>query len=437
MPQTLALVDTVLKTFYVQKVVNLINKKTTMLDIFEDGDASGLTVDGKNVVYALRTNRNQGVGAVGSGKVLPKAGYQETVNVTIPHRYTYGRIQLEAQTIKQSKTNKGAFIKALTLEMNGLKDDMSKARNRMLWGDGTGVLAKVSGGALASATTINVKDPGGVTGSVNGARFLQPGMSIAIIRSATPATASDSDIVGTGSAVTAVSTNGASITISAGGFGAVALNDGDLIVAQPAGTDSSAQTSINREPMGLRGLVDDGTYQSSIFGVSRTTYPKFKANIISLGDVFNVDSADRVLDLCEERGNGEVKKIVGHHSAVREYEKLCMQFKRYLGKDAKNPDLGFTQNGADLTFSDRPMVKDRMAPYNQFYFIDASSATRYALVNAEWADEDGTILLRTTDNTDSYEARFRIFDNFMIDNMNSCGRLDDLQGATIDPINVE
>lgn len=438
MPQTLTNIDALLKSFYRDVLVNLINNDTRLLDIFTKGDAKSLSSDGRNVIYPIITNRNQGVGAIGAGKVLPRAGYQETTDVTVPFRYTYGRIQLEEQAIAQSETNKGAFIKGLTLEMDGLKRDMARIRNRMLFGYGVGILCRVDGSHSSSATTINVRDPGGFTGSVNGARFLQTNQTIAVIRNATPTSAADADIIGTGATISAIAANRASITISAGGFGAVTLNDGDMIVAQPAGSDSNAQTSVNREPMGIQGIVDDGTYLATLHGVSRTTYPQLNSSVITLNGAISIDVMDRALDISDERGNGNIKRIVAHHSIVREYEKILISMKRYVNKDgAMNPDAGFSNNAKDLEFSGIPITKERMAPYGTMFFIDSSSAVRYALKDGEWADRDGTVLLRTPDNIDAYEARFRIFDNFMIDRPDSCARIDGIQGATVDVIGVE
>jgi len=433
--QTLTTVDKVLKDFYRDVLVNLINNDTRLLDIFAKGDAKSLSVNGRDVIYPIITNRNQGVGSVGEGKVLPKAGYQEVANVTITPAYTYGRIQLTKQAIALSETNKGAFVKALTLEMDGLKRDMARLRNRQLFGYGVGILCKVNGVHGVSATTIAVKDPGGFSGTSNGARFLQKNQSIAVIRNATPTSASDSDIVGTAVTISSIASDKKSIVVATGGVGAVALADGDLIVSAPAGDDSSAQTSVNREPMGITGMVDDGTYLSTIFGVSRTTYEQMKANVITLNDAISIDAMDRALDLSDERGGGKIGRIVAHHSIIREYEKLAINLKRYVNNEnTSKPDLGF---GKDLEFSGVPMIKERMAPYGTMFFLDSSSAVRYSILDGEWANDDGTILLRTPDNTDAYEARFRIFDNFMIDRPDSCSRIDGITGATVDVVSAE
>ena len=133
--------DAVLKDDYRPVIISLLNKKTRLLDLFTkntDVDQS----DGRQKVYPIHTGRNEGVGSVSEGNNVPTAGNEETGQVKVPYKYTYGRIQLTAQTIKASKTSKGAFKSAMKLEMNNMVTNLAKLRNRQLWGHGVGILAR-------------------------------------------------------------------------------------------------------------------------------------------------------------------------------------------------------------------------------------------------------------------------------------------------------
>src|SRR3990167_1290195 len=120
----LSAIDAALKDDYGPGIVNVLNNQTKLLDLFTKNGDKSLSVDGRNVIYPIQYGRNSGTGAVGENKTLPAAGNQVTVSKTITYKYNYGRIQLTKQTIEASKTSKGAFIKAMTLETKGLVADL-------------------------------------------------------------------------------------------------------------------------------------------------------------------------------------------------------------------------------------------------------------------------------------------------------------------------
>lgn len=420
--------DSMLKDDYGPKVVSLINKRVKLLDMFTKNGDTSLAADGRQVLYPIHTSRNTGAGAVGENKTLPVAGNQGTSQVKIPYRYNYGRIQLTTQTIKASKTNKGAFKKAMEFEMKGMVNDLARQRNRQLWGFGVGILCRVNAGQ-GSGTTINVKDPYGVTGTVGAARLIQLGDNIVFVRNATPTSATDSDIVGsTGSrTVSSIASDFSSVTFDAA-TGAT-LNDNDMFVLSPG--DSDTQSSVNKETMGLLGIVDDGTYVGTLFNITRSSTLQYKSTVLTLNGDLSFDVLQRLEDLCDEKG-GPINQWHSHHSVRREYIKLLIVAKRFVGDQNMNPDAGIAGAALTdkLTFNEKPWKADRMAPYGTIFGIDSSNAVRYVNCEGEWADDDGTILLRIVDK-DVYEGRFRVFDNFHIERPDTCGRIDGVN-ATVD-----
>lgn len=429
----LTAIDAVLKDFYGPVIISLLNNKVKLLDLFTKNGDKSLAADGRNVKYPIQYGRNVGVGSVGESKTLPAAGNQQTTSVTIPYRYTYGRIQLTKQTIEASKTSKGAFKKAMELETKGLVNDLRRERNRQMWGFGVGMLCRVSG-TQGAGTSILMKDRHGVAGATGAATLLQAGDVVAVVRNATPSSATDSDIQVV-RAVSSISADGNTVTFSA--TTGTTLNDNDFLVRAPAGTSVTDESSLNKEPMGLLGLVDDGTYVSTLHGVSRTTYPNFKSPVISLNGNFSFDLMQRAEDLTDEKGDGEVDVILSHHSVRREYLKLLFQMKRFTNEGGMKPDAGYSGAAVkeDVEWSNKPWKAERMAPYGMIFGINKSSMVRYVNCEGEWADDDGTILLRTL-NKDIYEGRYRVFENFALDDPQSCFRIDGV-AATVDVTLVE
>ncbi len=129
--------DAVLKEDYEKTVITLYSNKVKALNMFSKESGSW---EGREVTYPLNVSRNQGVMFTSENGLLPDAGNQGYAQTKIPIRFTHGRIQLSIQVIKHSRSNKGAFKRAMDQEMSGLIRDLARDRNRAMFSDGNGTL---------------------------------------------------------------------------------------------------------------------------------------------------------------------------------------------------------------------------------------------------------------------------------------------------------
>lgn len=425
-----------LKEFYRDVIVKQISDATTALDLFTKGDADGMEVGGKYVTYPMHFGRNTGAGSIGEDKTLPVAGNQQTADVQIPYKSTYGRMRLTGQIMEASKMPKGAFKKALSMEMDNLVMDVSRQRNRQLLGFGVGIMARVNG-SNASGTTVNLKDAGGVAYNTAGGtpigagRFLQVGDYIVFVRNATPTSAADSDIVGSTVIVkvSTIATDLNSITVSA--TTGATLNDNDMVVLSPG--QLVTESSVNREVMGLQGIVDDSTYITTLHAISRSTYPQWKGTVLSATGAFNLKTLQRAENLAQERG-GAAKKyvLISHQSVKQEYVTLLQTIKRFVNDGTKSPDLG--SDLSEVKWNNHEWRVDRMCAYGTIFGVDPTYNLHYENSPGDFVDTDGTILLRVADK-DAYEGRWRIIDNFTNDKPCTNFRLDGIT-ATVDVTSV-
>ena len=405
MSATLTTFDAMLKEFYIDKVPEAVNQKITLKDHFAKRTDS--KVDGRRVIYPIHVGRNTGVGAIAEGGNLPTAGNQQYVDMIVPFRYNYGRIQLTAQAMKQSMTSKSAFRKAVDEEIKRAAKDVGREINRQMFGFGRGDLCHVDG--AQSSTTLNVKNPGGVVGAVNAARFLRKGDVIALVTSA--------GVFNAAVTVVSVAANLSSIVVTP----TVAANDNDRIVrCSTAASTSLNDTGYANEVMGLLGHIDDATYASTYHGISRSSYPIMNSYVLDANGDLKLETIQQAFDGADQLGNGVIKVLFGHHTARAEYLGLLQTFRRYVDAAAKSPDGGFkgAALASDIEYSEKPWKVDRDAPYGMIFGIDDSNMFRYVVSEAEWAEEDGRILMRVA-GVDAYEARFRIFDNYACDTPNS------------------
>ena len=253
-------------------------------------------------------------------------------------------------------------------------------------------------------TTVEVKSPGNVTGSVNANRYLYgdttSGMTIAVLLAATPTT-----IKFTGT-ITGVNPDGTDITTSA----AVTAADGDLIVIAQTAT----QNSYGKEPEGMLAHVDDGTYINLYHNINRTTFPVVKSHVVTGVGPLSLDAIQQPIDAVSIKVGKSVDLFFAEHSIRRAYLALLEADRRYTGADLMSPDGGTKAakkpTGRNITYGDIPFVIDRDCPYGMLFGIRKDSFVRYVEDEGSWADDEGSVL-KWVPGFDEYTAFYKIFEN--------------------------
>lgn len=414
--------DAVLKEVYIGPIRSQLNSKTVLLDAFTKGDIKKYRWEGREVVIPMRTGRNySGVKAVAEGGQLPTPGYQAYKDLKIPMCFVEGRIQLTAQVMKASQSDKGAFAQAMRTEQQGLVDDLARQRNRYLCGAGTGILAVVS--ATATSATVTVKNPGGVVGTTNPVRFIKTGMIVA------------NDTAGVINWVDTVATVASSSTFTTTSSHTSTV--GDNITLGQANAGSTADGSNGLEPMGVLGLVDSTTYVSTIFGIDRSNSANafFRSNILPSVGTLSMDLIQRGIDNTEEVSGEVIDGWYSHQSVRREVLKLTDADRRYTDAFLKSPDPG---TKAGQFKEDLPLVGMGVKVVKDFAYGTLMGVNKDHMIwlpetEGEWADDDGTVLFRVP-NVDAYEARYRLFENFACDKGNANVRYDGITATVTDAV---
>lgn len=405
-----------------------INNSTRSLTHFKQKSESDKW-EGEVYVESLHSGRNQGVKAAAERGLLPDADRQKYLELRVPDRYVYGSVELTAQIIKEAKTNRASFVNAMEAEMSGMVKDIAVQCERMIWMAGNGQLALVNG-AGASTTTLNVDTPGGVAGATNGARFLKPNMVIAIHASG----AAPSNTPNAVRTVVSLAADGTSVILNSAVSAAEAVDNGWVTVG--VSRNSVLEGSVNLEPEGILSLVDDGTIKATLFGLSRTTNPIFKAKRFTSVAALDENILQRADHAADELSDSMPNWLTGHHSVHREYFRLMSGDRRYTGEHLVDPDVGAgVGKKKELKYNNRRIEIARYAPYGQLFGIDDTHLKRYVNTEGEWADEDGSVLARVS-GQDVYQAYYRKFGNFGILQCNGCWILDGIT-VTVDVNNAD
>jgi hypothetical protein len=142
-----------------------------------------------------------------------------------------------------------------------------------------------------------------------------------------------------------------------------------------------------------------------------------------------MDVLQRGIDNGEEVSGEVIDQFIAHASVRREVLKIQDADRRYT-TDKMRPDIG-TEAGAfktDLSIATIPCKVDKDFAYGTLVGVVKDHLFWIPEVEGEWADEDGSILFRVQ-NVDAYEARFRVFENFLSDRGNAHVRWDGINAT--------
>lgn len=299
MPATLQTLEDVLKTDYLPTVREQVNNKANYFSMKLTQKAKKIDGDGKGFHIAHHTGRNSGVGAGTELGDLPVAGQQGYDSSKGNVAYIHGRLQVSNATIQASKRDETSYVRALTSEVKGLTTDLINFRQRTFFGDGSGVLGKIT--AAGSLTTLKVDD----------VKCFFIGQAVDIYT--LPSTS-----VATGRIVTNVDYDAKEITISGAAIAAVV---GQVIVS--AG-------SLNLEPMGLGGIISNSV---TLQGIDPASNGWWKANVLgNSGTPRAISEAliRNLIDRIDMVSGKEVEWLVTTHGVRAAYEAVLGSMKRYV-----------------------------------------------------------------------------------------------------------
>lgn len=387
MGATLTTVNAITKEIYGPRIVDQMENEITLTKRIEKTSRGTVSeVGGKYVTFPLKVKRNHGIGYRNELEALQSAGQQGWQSVRVPLRYGYGRVHMSGQSIKLADKNYQAFASAMTEEMEGLKTDLAKDTNRILWGDQTGKI--LTFGAAAATNTLPV---------TAGFQYVEVGMVIDIMDVETlPATvATNRTITAYNKGANTITIDGAAVTTTAGDF---AVRTGNYL----------------KETHGLQSLVNAST--ATLFNLSSTTEPLWQSEVDSTGGAI---SESRMIAMCDRlRQNGGRPSVIFTDLGTRRaYFNLLTTQRRFT--DTKTFEGGF--KGLAFSYDDDiPVVTDVDAVAGSMYFLREDDFKIYQESDWDWEDTDGSIWKWVT-GFDAFEAMIKKYWEFAIERRNTQG----------------
>lgn len=420
MSLTLTTADEVLKEDYKGPVREQLNNNTFLLTQVASNTED---VVGRHAVVPIHTSRTTGVGARAEGGTLPTAGSQGYKDVRVPLRRNYGRIQISGPVIQAMSTDRGAFIRAIESEMDGLKSDLSRDVNRQLHGTSNGVIATC--GTTSSSTTLQLI--GTTTETQLRQAFNDGGMVIDI------GTVADPDAVASSRTVTGVDYDNQTITISGA---AVSTTSGTHFIFRH-GNGGASDNSGNPggadgqyELTGLQSIVDDTADIQTIDTSAVTTWQSKVYDNGGTNRAISENLINRAIQRTEIGSGEQISLLLSGDAVNRAAASLLTATRR----NVDNVDLEAGYAGIKWTAlgegqrrqgTGTVLVWDQDCVENTMYGLCTDKLVQYVGSDWDWMDNDGAVLSRVS-NQDAYEATMFKYHELATTKRNAHFRIDDI-----------
>lgn len=405
---------------------------------YNDIPKSDRECGGLGYVFDIAMNRVQSIGGRGDDQHTPIPSVPTFVQGTINPVNIYGTLKVTGEAIAKAKNNIQSFVNILQYQMEDAYISMKNDLNRQCANDGFGEVAQLSEASDAlttSTTTWTITCDNDV-----GVMYLQEGMQVDFYDGASVDESSCGSIVDSvdfQNKTAEMKPNDGTIknahpivafrsyTIATD---AVPVNTTTRVVKIGARDASHASTDTKYEMSGLDAIYDNGTAVGSFEGISETTYPKWKANILSNSNVDRELSIDLMLQACNVSravSGMTVDTVRTGLGQARKYVNLLAPDVRFQPQQLRG---GYTT----LEFAAGTGVKlviDPMIRPGSMYFEPSGVIQRYELEPLGWMDDDQ--VMHKVSNYDAYELGLVIRTNLGCERRNCLTKLTDLAEPTL------
>ena len=359
---TLQTADNALKEVYLGVVADQLN--TSINPLLAKINQTTSDVWGKEIRKLAPYGINGGIGAGDEDGQLPTAAGNAYAQFVLELKNLYGKIEISDKAIRASQSSAGAFVNLLNAEMEGLIKASSFNFGRMLYGDGSGILATITTNTTNTVTVDNVKN-------------IIEGMMVDIIDASTGTPVTNGTALRITSINRATKTATLSGTFTSGAF-------------EPSSTTYAlcVQGSYGKEITGLSAIFKD---TGSLYGLNRSQYswmiPYMKD--ISTGET-PTDISDVVMqtaiDQLEEVADSKVDFIVCSAGVKRNYQEYFTSYRT-------NVDIMELAGGYKaMSYNGIPLVSDRFVAPNTMYLLNTKEFNLHQLCDWQWLEgEDGRV----------------------------------------------
>ena len=361
---TLTSAENALKTLYLGVVADQLN--TNVNPLLARIAQTSSDVWGKEIRKLAPFGINGGIGAGTEDGELPGAASNNYAQFVLTLKNLYGTIEISDKAIRASQNSAGAFVNLLEAEMEGLIKASRFNFGRMLFGDGSGVIAKAASQAGNVITVDSVKN-------------VIEGMVVDVV------SATSKSVTVSARRITDVDRSAKTVTLSGASIAASTVAEGDYL---------TVQGSYGNELTGLGAIFGSS---EKLYGLTRTAnkwLTPYKATASAITDVV----IQKAIDTLDEVAGSAADFIVCSAGVKRAYQE-------YLVTNRSNVDVMNLQGGYKaISYNGIPIVSDRFAPDGTMYILNTSDFHLHQLCDWRWLEGDDGRVIKQVANKPVYTA---------------------------------
>lgn len=330
-------------------------------------------------------------GSVGSGS-LPETNVYQQENATLTRKKMYARILLDREAIVTSKGEDAAFEQATKRQVKKGVESWNRNLERCLFAFENGLIFKGDG-------STNV--------SVSGADYTIVADSSLWVRSFV----AKKDYLNSYTAVPALET--ASWEVKS-----VTASSRTVVLTLRSGTTTIANGATTTHKFYMQNSKDNDV--DSILRICKATSSTLygitvgegwqSAQIDANAAGLTTDLVNQLVTEVEFQSGESPTLLVTSYKQYRKFQDLLGDRLRYMTQSNRDPvfkKAGFNFKAIEWNTQNGPigMIASRMCPDDHMFALNMDNITLFMAEAPKWADEDGTVLLRSA-TADAYEARY-------------------------------
>ncbi len=429
---TLTAVTDTLKNVYGEGLENQFQDEVTTYNQFPKSDRKP---GGKGYVFGIRNARAQGVGGRAESGKLPDPLVGKYDQGTISPKFIYGSLRLTGPMIEAAKGRVAAFVDGLADQMDDIYQSIKVDMNRQCWSDGFGLIATLS--AASDAPTLSGSTTWTVTcDNDRGLMYAKEGMLVDFYSGAGICTASYQAAarISTINYSTKACemepnaktylTNHPNSTIAAYNPTSTAVVTGAYMVKMGARDSAHATTDTAADITGLDGIFDDSTLITTFEGINASTYPSWRANMLTNSSVNRELSMDLMLqasDLTRLKAGGQKVQMRMGLGQRRKYANLMLPDVRFSPGKLVGGYETLTFAGGDGSVE---LIIDPVAQPNKIYVQPEGNIKKYELAPLGWGNLDQKMHQRS--GYDEYDCFVRLYTQLGTEHRNALTLIGDL-----------
>ena len=389
---TLSTADKALKSVYLGVIGNQLNYGANAL--LSRIKQTTNNVYGNEIIKSTSYGISGGIGAGSETDALAQAVNKKYAQFKTTLKNLYGTLEISDKAIRCSQNNAGAFVNLLNEEMESLIKSSTFNLGRMLYGDGTGVLGKITVANEEADTEF----------TVDNVRNFAINQCVKLLSSA-----------GTGYNATY---NSMMVVEN------VDVANSKIILDHPAEASFkdlklAVANGFNRELTGLGAIF--GT-SSTLYGVNRSQNkwlkPYTKTAVGNISESAMQTAIDEIADTA-----GSDVDFIACSSKVRRYYQDCIKsYKRNI--DVMDLQGGFRA----LTYNGIPVVNDRFVADGDMYLLSTKDFELCQLGDWEWIEGNDGRIIKQKEGYPTYTATLVKYAELICNRPNSQAKLTGITG---------